>query len=260
MATCRFFLYEVLMKPLILISNDDGVNSKGIIALALKLKTLGRVVVVAPDSQRSAASHSITLHRPLRVQKVRPSAYAVDGTPTDCIMIALNEIMKERPDIIVSGINEGANVGDDVHYSGTVSAAIEGAILGIPSVAFSLVINGKGSFQAPSDFAAQIARKVIREGLPKGVMLNVNIPDITKRNIKGIKFTCLGKRNYGNVIVEKIDPRGKKYYWIGGDQAGFEDVPGSDCNAVLDGWISVTPLRVDTTDRRALKELSKWKW
>lgn len=249
------------MKPLILVSNDDGVNAKGLVTLARKLKTLGHVIVVAPDSQRSAASHSITLHRPLRIERVRKDAYAVDGTPTDCIMIAMNEILKdERPDIIVSGINHGANIGDDVHYSGTVSAAIEGGILGIPSIAISLVVDTRCDYQPAADFAANIARRIVKEKLPKGVILNINVPDVTSDNIKGIMPTKLGKRNYGNVIVEKLDPRGKKYYWIGGDKADFEDIPGSDCNAVLDGFISVTPLKVDITDRPALNNLTKWKW
>ena len=246
-------------RPLILVSNDDGVQAAGLRRLAKSLGALGRVVVVAPDQQRSAVSHSITLHRPLRVEKLGRDLYAVDGTPTDCIILAINEIMHEKPDLVVSGINHGANLGDDVHYSGTVSAAFEGGIMGIPSMAVSLVGNGKGSFAKAGEVAAAIARRVLLDGLPRGVILNVNVPDIRSREIKGIAFAEQGKRNYGGVIVEKVDPRGKKYYWIGGDESGFEDIPGSDCNAIRDGYVSITPLRVKLTDRTALKRLSKWR-
>lgn len=252
--------YSPAMKPLILISNDDGVHSDGIAALAGALKKIGRVIVVAPDQQRSAASHSITLHRPLRVQRVKRDVYAIDGTPTDCVMLAVHQILKRKPDLIVSGINHGANLGDDVHYSGTVSVAIEGGILGIPSMSVSLVVNGKGHFQMAADYSTKIAMKILKERLPKGIMLNVNIPDVTPGKIKGIVFTRQGKRSYGDIIVEKVDPRGKKYYWIGGDMANYEDIKSSDCNAVLAGYISITPLRVDLTDYVALKSLSKWRF
>ncbi len=248
-----------LQRPLILISNDDGVRSIGIRKLMGKLGELGRVVVVAPDQQRSAVSHSITLHRPLRVEKISHNVYSVDGTPTDCIMLAINEIMKQVPDLIVSGINHGANLGDDVHYSGTVSAAFEGGILGIPSIAVSLVSNGKKNFSKAAEIAAIIARNVLRNGLPRGVILNVNVPDTASHKIKGMTFTKQGKRNYGGIIVEKQDPRGRKYYWLGGDESGFEDIPGSDCNAIRDGFVSITPLRVNLTDKTTLKKLSKWR-
>lgn len=246
-------------RPLILVTNDDGVYAKGIVTLSEHLRKIGDVMVVAPDQQRSAASHSITLHRPLRVKKTDKDVYAVDGTPTDCIMIALNEIMKKRPDIIVSGINDGANLGDDVHYSGTVSAAFEGGVLGIPSIAISLVSNGHENFAFAADFARKLVLKVLTEGLPKGIILNVNVPDLTPSKIKGCTIVSQGKRNYGNLIVEKVDPRGKKYYWIGGDETGFEDIAESDCNAIRDGKISITPLRVNLTDPTTLELLKSWK-
>lgn len=246
-------------RPLILVSNDDGVRARGLTKLVQALGKVGRVVVVAPDQQRSAASHSLTLHRPLRIEKVRRNVYAVDGTPTDCIMLGLHAILKQRPDLIVSGINHGANLGDDVHYSGTVSAAFEGGIMGIPSVAVSLIGSGGRHFAKAGEIAAAVARRVLREGLPPGIILNVNVPDLPPEKVLGVRFTKQGKRNYGGIIVEKIDPRGKKYYWIGGDDTGFEDIPGSDCNAVLEGFVSITPLRVNITDRAELKRISKWR-
>lgn len=245
--------------PIILVSNDDGVHAEGIRCLARALKVLGRVVVVAPDQPRNAASHSITLHRPLRVESLSSDVFAIDGTPTDCMTLGIHEILKRRPDLIVSGINHGGNLGDDVHYSGTVSAAYEGGILGIPSIAVSLVTSGGRDFRFAARFATRIARKVLREGLPRGVILNVNIPDLPKGRIKGYAFTRQGKKNYGEVIVEKIDPRGKKYYWIGGKDPVFENIRKSDCNAIKQGFISITPLRVDITDHRALKMFESWK-
>jgi len=245
--------------PLILVSNDDGVQAAGLTRLTRALKDVGRVVVVAPDQERSAVSHSITLHRPLRVERVSRDVYSCDGTPTDCIMLAIHEIIKEKPDLVVSGINHGANLGDDIHYSGTVSAAFEGGIMGIPSIAISLVGEGKGNFAMAGEVAAKVAKRVLAEGLPRGVILNINVPDIESKEIKGISFTIQGERNYGGVIVEKVDPRGKKYYWIGGDEQGFEDIPGSDCNAIRDGYVSITPLRVKLTDSAALDRISKWR-
>ncbi|MBT3181862.1 MAG: 5'/3'-nucleotidase SurE [Deltaproteobacteria bacterium] len=245
-------------KPLILVSNDDGVQAKGLKILARALKGLGRVIVVAPDQQRSACSHSITLHLPLRINKLAKDIYSVSGTPTDCIMLALNEILDEKPDLIVSGINHGPNIGDDVHYSGTVSAAYEGGIEGIPSIAMSLLFKNGKHFKSAAEFAKRVSKKVLKEGLPRGVILNVNVPDLPEKEILGYKITKQGKRNYGDIIVDKVDPKGRKYYWIGGDQNGFEDIPSSDCNAVREDYISITPLRVDITDKPTLKKLSSW--
>lgn len=246
-------------RPLILITNDDGVQAQGIVVLARALKRVGRVVLVAPDQERSAASHSITLHRPLRIHNLEPDVYAVDGTPTDCVMIGVHKILRRRPDLLVSGINHGANLGDDVHYSGTVSAAFEGGILGIPSIAVSLVAEGKGNFAAAAAFTARLSRAVIREGLPPGIVLNVNVPDLPAKRIRGFAFVKQGKRNYGNIIAERVDPRRKKYYWIAGDDTGFEDIERSDCNTVREGLISITPLRVDLTDPAVLAQLAAWK-
>lgn len=245
-------------RPVILVTNDDGVGARGIVLLARALARLGRVVVIAPDQQRSAASHSITLHRPLRIHHLEPDVYAVDGTPTDCVMIGVHKVLRRRPDLLVSGVNHGANLGDDVHYSGTVSAAFEGGILGIPAIAISLVADGIGNIPTAAAFAARLARKVLREGLPPGIVLNVNVPDLPTKRIRGYAFVKQGKRNYGNIIAERVDPRQKKYYWIAGDETSFEDIERSDCNTVHEGMIAITPLRVNLTDPVALQWLSAW--
>lgn len=246
-------------KPLILVTNDDGVGSRGISVLTQHLKRLGRVVIVAPDQERSAASHSITLHRPLRINNIAPDSYSVDGTPTDCVMLGIHEILKRMPDLIVSGINHGGNMGDDVHYSGTVSAAIEGGILGVKSIAVSLVMDNGKNFEVAASFALRLARQVFEHGLSPGIILNANVPDLPADKIRGCVVVKQGKRNYGGIISERVDPRKKKYYWIGGDQACFEDIEASDCNAVRDGFISITPLRVNMTDHSAMEALMKWK-
>src|SRR5262245_16327664 len=244
---------------LILVSNDDGVYSKGIKILSHELKKIAQVVVVGPDREKSAASHSLTLHRPLRVTRVSPKVYSVDGTPTDCITLGIYEILKRKPDLIISGINKGGNLGDDVHYSGTVSAALEGAINGVPSVAISLVARDHSIFAPAAAFAVKIAKKVAKEGLPKGLILNVNVPNLTEGQIKGYAWTKTGKRNYGDIIVEKMDPRGRPYFWIGGDETGFEDIKESDCNAILEGKISISPLKADITDHAHLKKIKGWR-
>ncbi|MBI2339053.1 MAG: 5'/3'-nucleotidase SurE [Deltaproteobacteria bacterium] len=247
---------------LILVSNDDGVDSSGIKALASALKTIkgGRVVVAAPTTERSAASHSLTLHRPLRVEKVGSDSYAVDGTPADAVMLGVHQILGKKPDLLVSGINQGANLGEDVHYSGTVSAAMEGAIMGIPSIAVSVIRNGKPlKYDVAALFAVKLAKKVQKESLPKGVVLNVNVPNLPKGRIRGYEFTILGKHNYGDVIVEKIDPRGRPYFWIGGNPDVFENIPNSDCNAYRQKKISVTPIQVDLTDYRFFSGIKQWK-
>lgn len=248
-----------LRRPLILVSNDDGVYAEGIRTLAKRMKQIGRVVVVAPDQQRSASSHSLTLHRPLRVHRVSQDVYSIDGTPTDCINLGVHEILKRRPDVIVSGINHGPNLGDDVHYSGTVSAALEGGILRVPSIAFSLVARTHFRFEPAGDFAVKLTRRVLQESLPEGIILNVNVPNLPRSQIRGYAFTVQGKRNYGDVIVEKIDPRGQKYYWIGGNDAEYGDIPDSDCNTIVEKKISITPLRVDMTDSTTLARIRMWK-
>ena len=247
------------MKKTILVSNDDGIHSEGIKTLARALKRVGEVFIVAPDRERSAASHSLTLHKPLRVEKIGPNAYAINGTPTDCINLAVNGILKKRPDLVVSGINKGGNLGDDVTYSGTVSAAMEGTLLSIPSFAISLVSISRENFdfKNAARFAARLARFILKNRLPKDTLLNINVPDVDE--IKGYRITKQGKRLYGDAIVEKVDPLGKKYYWIGGDILKWEGGEDTDFKAITSNFISITPVHLDMTNYASFKELHKWK-
>ncbi len=242
--------------PLILVSNDDGVHSAGIAALVEALRDLGQVVVVAPDRERSAVSHSLTLHRPLRVEEIGPGRYAVDGTPTDCVNLGVNGILPRRPALVVSGINKGANLGDDVTYSGTVSAAMEGTLLGLPAFAVSLLGRGDFRFEAAARFARRLAAWVLERGLPPDTLLNVNVPTpLDGEPIRGFALTRMGRRRYGDAIIEKVDPRGKKYYWIGGDELAFEEAEGTDFHAVSHGLISVTPIHLDLTNYKSFDAL-----
>ncbi|WP_462136904.1 5'/3'-nucleotidase SurE [Candidatus Mycalebacterium sp.] len=242
----------------ILISNDDGINSPGITALEKSLLNLGEVIVVAPDRDNSAASHALSLSRPLRVEKIASNRYSVDGTPTDCINLAVNGLIEgKRPDLVVSGINKGANVGDDITYSGTVSAAMEGVLLRIPSIAVS--VPGKNSFifEPAADYAKTVAEFVLKNGLPKSTLLNVNVPNMPADKIKGVKFTNQGKRHYNEKIIKNKDPRGRIYYWIGGDELAYHKIPNTDIVSVVNGWISVTPIKLDFTDYSYLDTLNE---
>lgn len=240
--------------PRILVTNDDGIYSEGIVRLAEHLHEVGEVIVVAPSSEMSAASHSLTLVRPLRITPVRENWYRIDGTPTDCIVLGLNQILKNQPwpDLVVSGINRGANLGDNVTYSGTVAGALEGSIYGLPSIAISQVGREKFDFELAARFAAHLARKVLAEGLPKGTLLNVNVPSGT---VRGVRVTHTGNKIAETRIVEGTDPRGNKYFWIGEEGTSWEDIPGDDFEAIHQGYISITPLRNDLTDHRALGKL-----
>ncbi|OGP27095.1 MAG: 5'/3'-nucleotidase SurE [Deltaproteobacteria bacterium GWA2_57_13] len=240
---------------IILVSNDDGIDSEGLVALEDALKELGEVYTVAPDRVQNSMSHALTLHRPLRVHEAGARRFAVDGTPTDCVKLALSGLITVRPDLVVSGINKGPNLGDDIIYSGTVSAAIEGTLLGIPSIAVSLVSFRDLVFAAAAEFAGTLAAQVLQKGMPPGTLLNVNVPSLPKPEIKGWKFTRMGKRHYKEEVVERVDPRGRKYYWIGGDDLGFAPEEGTDCVVVHEGYISVTPLQVDLTNYRVLHEV-----
>src|SRR6185436_18464560 len=212
------------------------------------LRALGEVVVVAPDRERSAVSHSLTLHRPLRVEDVGPGRYAVDGTPTDCVNLAVNGILRRRPTLVVSGINKGANLGDDVTYSGT--------LLGIPSLAVSQLGRDEFRFDVAARFATRLAAWVIERSLPPDTLLIVNVPaPLDGRPVRGFALTRMGRRRYGDAIVEKTDPRGKKYYWIGGEELEFEDTEGTDFHAVGQGLISVTPIHLDLTNYKSFDAL-----
>lgn len=249
-----------MTKPVILVTNDDGINSEGLEALAGALKSVGEVVVVAPDRERSAVSHALTLHRPLRINRIREGWHAVEGTPTDCVYLATRSLLKgARPALVASGINKGSNLGDDIHYSGTVSAAFEGTVLGIPSIAISMIGRGPYHFETAAAFAVRLASRVLEEKLTGDTLLNVNVPNLPADQITGVAITKMGKRHYGDAVIENVDPRGRKYYWIGGTELDAEDIPGSDCNAVLEKKISVTPLHLDLTNYGAMERLSGWK-
>jgi 5'-nucleotidase len=241
----------------VLLSNDDGIQAAGLRALAAAFSG-DEVWVVAPDREQSASSHAISLHRPLRLVEAQPRWYAVDGTPTDAVYMGVCQVLKDAPpDVVVSGINHGPNLANDVHYSGTVAAALEGALLGVPAAAISLAGPPPHDFEAAARFAAALVRRMVGPpGLAPGpapLLLNVNVPP---GPVRGYRFTRLGRRTYGNEVVEKTDPRGRKYYWIGGEGgARNEDIQGSDCNAVLEGLAAVTPLHLDPTHDAILERL-----
>lgn len=242
---------------LILVTNDDGFFSKGIQTVAETLKELGNVVIVAPDRDRSAVSHALTMHRPLRVELIREGCYSVNGTPTDCVVVGVKKILPREPDLLVSGINKGANLGEDVTYSGTVSAAIEGTILGVPSFAISLVGDRPFKYETASHFALKIAKFILEKGLPKDTLLNVNVPNKTLQEINGIKVTKQGKRSYENSIHEIYSPWGEKQYWIGGGVVSWQKMENTDIQAVMENYVSVTPLHIDLTNHQALDYLKE---
>jgi 5'-nucleotidase len=242
-----------------LLTNDDGIFAPALRRLKSALEPLGRAVIVAPDRDQSATSHSLTLHRPFRIHRHEPDVYSVDGTPTDCVVCAFYGLLEEPPDMVISGINHGPNMGEDVFYSGTVAAAIEGTLQGVPSVAASLVTREITDFAEPAAFVARLVERVLEYGLPRRQLLNINIPHRPWSEICGVQVTRLGSRRYKDTLVRKVDPRGRDYYWIGGEDPVWEPLDGSDFRAVHEGWISVTPLRLDLTDDDALDVMREWK-
>lgn len=243
----------------ILITNDDGIYAPGITALAESLAGVADIAVVAPDRERSAVSHALTLHHPLRAVQVAPGRFAVDGTPTDCVNLAIHSLLDFRPDLVVSGINRGANLGDDVTYSGTVAAALEATLMGIPAFAVSLVtLADDADYAGAAAFAAKLAGLVLRNGLPRDTFLNVNVPpDCGSPQLPPL-VTSQGKRCYEGSIVDKVDPRGRSYYWIGTADLTFHDLEGSDYAAVKRGHISITPLHLDMTNHQSIPLLNNW--
>jgi 5'-nucleotidase len=242
----------------ILVTNDDGILAPALQALKAELSPLGRVVIVAPDRDQSATSHSLTLHRPFRIQRHDTDVYSVDGTPTDCVVCAWYGLLDMKPDLVISGINHGPNMGEDVFYSGTVAAAIEGAMQGALAVSVSLVTRQLTDFLEPAAFVGRLARQVMERGLPRRRLLNVNIPFRPWTEVRGVAITRLGSRVYRDTLVRKVDPRGRDYYWIGGEDPVWDPSPGSDFNAVHEGWISVTPLKLDLTDEPAVDTVGAW--
>ena len=246
-------------KPLVLLCNDDGIYSRGLKALEEALRPLGTLYTVAPDRDQSTVSHSLTLHRPLRIHRRGERIYAVDGTPTDCVNLAINKILPRKPNLLISGINKGGNIGDDVTYSGTVSAAMEGTLLGVPSFAISVMGRDGFDFRPAASFSRQVAKAILKKGLPQETLLNINVPNVPSRRIQGYVVTQQGKRVYEEVITEKIDPRGKKYYWIGGDELKYKPHGASDMAAIRKRYISITPIHLDLTNYAFLDELRQWK-
>lgn len=240
---------------MILITNDDGIYSPGIQILAKRLRELDDVAIVAPDRERSAAGHSMTLHRPLLIEELKDLMYSVNGTPTDCVNIAVKGLLKETPKLVVSGINKGPNLGDDITYSGTVAGAMEAILLGVPALAVSVVAREDFRFAEAADVAAAISRHVLEHGLPAGTLLNINVPNCPTEALRGTRITRLGKRVYHQMTVERVDPRGKKYYWIGGGEPDWEREEGTDLDAVDKQFVSVTPLHLDMTDHASFNHL-----
>jgi len=234
-----------MTRPLVLCSNDDGIDAPYLTALADAIEAFADVVVVAPERQRSAASHAITLHKPLRLTEIRARRYALSGTPVDCVYLGMLKLCDRPPAVVVSGINDGYNLGSDVFYSGTVAAAVEGALRGAAGIACSLAPRAKESARAVQ-FAAAVVRAAVAEPMPLGTVLNVNMPDASS---DGYQWTVLGRRLYQDDVAERRDPRGRPYYWVGGGPAGHDNVEGSDCVAVARGWNSITPMHLDLTDR-----------
>jgi len=244
----------------VLVSNDDGVDAPGIKVLAKRLSAVGEVTVVAPDRDRSGASNSLTLDQPIRVSKMDERIYRVIGTPTDCVHLALAGLLEHEPDIVVSGINNSANLGDDVIYSGTVSAAMEGRFLGLPAIAVSLVsVDHRGQhFDTAAEAALVIMRRLLVDPLPADTILNVNVPDRPWNEIRGFAVTRLGKRHRSAPCIRENDPRGRPIYWIGPPGEAEDAGPGTDFHAVREGSISITPIQVDLTRYQALEKVAGW--
>lgn len=243
----------------ILLTNDDGVHAPGLAALIRRVSEVAEVVVVAPDREQSAVSHALTLHHPLRAARINDNVFSVDGTPTDCVNLGIHSLLSFRPDLVISGINRGANIADDVTYSGTVAAALEATLMGIPAIAVSLATRGAGdNYDAAALCAARLARTVFDNGLPRDTYLNVNVPDLPAERLLPPLITCQGKRSYEGTIVDKVDPRGRNYYWIGTADLCFQDIPGTDYHAISRGHVSISPLHIDLTNHASIATLKGW--
>jgi 5'-nucleotidase len=255
------------MKPHILVTNDDGIDSPGLLALKQALTAVGQVSVIAPDHNWSAAGHSKTMHKPLRINKVHLAdgdhAYSTDGAPSDCVAIAILGFLQQKVDLVVSGVNKGSNMGDDITYSGTVAAAMEGIIWGVPAIAVSL--DGYiaeepelNNFDLASRIAAKVAARALQEGWQADTLLNVNVPNVEEKQIKGLEITRLGRRGYQDELIVRTDPYGRHYYWIGGGKPTMVNEQGTDIRAIADGKVSVTPIHLDLTNHALIAALEKW--
>lgn len=250
-----------LDRPLrLLCTNDDGIHARGLQVLAAAAAAHGDVHVVAPDRQQSASSHSLTLHRPLRVTRVEDGRYTIDGTPTDCVLIAVNELLEERPDFVLSGVNHGPNMGEDVLYSGTVAAAMEATILGVPAVAVSFAGGDSGRIEAFGPLLEELIGSLLRrEEFPRETFFNVNLPDRPINEVEGVRVTALGRRVYSDSLTRSTDPRGSEYLWIGGGRSHWRGGEESDFRAVQAGLVSVTPLHLDLTNFELMEEVRSWR-
>ncbi|MBT9168999.1 MAG: 5'-nucleotidase SurE [Syntrophomonadaceae bacterium] len=248
----------------ILLTNDDGIFAEGLHVLAREVKKVAEIHVVAPDHEQSATGHAITMHRPLRAESVKflhstaLPAWAVNGTPADCVKLAVESILPYRPDLVISGINRGANLGTDVLYSGTVSAAIEGVILGIPAIAVSLAEYYEPRFEYAAEFVARLATVLFKQGVPCDTLLNVNVPGCDREKISGFAITKLGVRQYKNAFEKRSDPRGRNYYWLAGELVDTEHEEGSDVAAIKQSKISITPIQHDLTNYKLIDGLKEW--
>ena len=241
--------------PHILVTNDDGIYSEGLRKLAAVCREHGDVTIVAPDREQSAASHALTLNRPLRILQIEEKEWIIDGTPSDCVNLAVLKLFRDidvRPDLIVSGINFGPNLGDDVTYSGTISAAFEGALLNVPSIAFSALVGEHFSFDRCADFAGELVRIALTEHRDPSIVLNVNFP---VGEFAGVRISRLGRRIYSEGVIERLDPRGRKYYWIGGEPPVWHPGENTDFDAVQNGFVSITPLHLDLTHHESIPRL-----
>jgi 5'-nucleotidase len=243
----------------LLISNDDGITAPGIQVLSGRMSSLGKVTIVAPDKNRSGASNSLTLESPVRIRETGDRTYSVSGTPTDCVHIALTGLLEKDPDMVVSGINAGANLGDDVIYSGTVAAAMEGRFLGFPALAVSLVFTERPQhYSTAAEAVALLVEQLRKDPLPADTILNINVPDLPLQQIKGFEVTRLGHRHRAEPVVKTTDPRGRPMYWIGPAGPEQDAGPGTDFDAIRRGYISITPIHVDLTRYQALEQVSGW--
>ncbi len=256
-------------KPLIVLTNDDGVSREGIQTLYALLREKYRVIVIAPEREKSAGGHALTIHKPLRLNHIREDVYSVSGSPVDCINLAIKHVVKDPIDLVISGINEGSNLGDDIFYSGTVSAALEAANFGLKALAISLVLNGANEryFKTALYYAEMLIPKMLNSfdgahELQKferaKAILNVNVPNIEQSKVEGVRITHLGQKLYSHDIIVNTDPTGKKYYWIGGRDMGHIDIPESDCNALANNFVSITPLATDITNNAFIPKLRDW--
>ncbi len=253
------------MSPRILVTNDDGIEADALEPLAAALAPLGEVDIIVPDQNWSGASHSITLFKPIRCRPTKlPSgraAHLTDGSPTDCVRLAVNGFLKARPDLVVSGINRGANLGDDITYSGTVAAAMEGILSGIPSIAISLAeYSAAADYRPAAAFCALLAANILERGFAPDALLNVNVPSLPREQIAGVMVTRLGKRSYRDQLIERLDPYGTPYYWMGGPAIYDHAEAGTDVAALRDGKISVTPIHLDLSSHELIAELRTWDW